>query len=148
MRRIADVTLDWLNGLRKELEGVRPLTLIGVEQDHADTLIAGRLAVPGARYRIVTTAVLVRSQRLPAGAQWRPLDEPNATLHGALETLLGSASSTDPRARLRDPRLGTQWLVRLDGQLLTNLPRSERAPSTTTARCRPMTRGRRADAWC
>jgi hypothetical protein len=118
---VAHVTLDWLNGLRKQLEGPRPLTLIGVEQDRADTLIAGRLAVPGAHYRIVTSAVLVRSQRLPAGAEWRPLEEKHATLRGALETLLASASSTDPRARLRDPKLGTQWLVRLDGQVLANL---------------------------
>jgi hypothetical protein len=125
---VARVTLDWLNTLRKQLEGLRPLTLIGVEQDRSDTLIAGRLAVPGAHYRIVTSAVLVRSQRLPAGAEWRTLDEPQATLRGALETLVDSPSRTDPRARLRDPLLGTQWLVRLDGQLLTNLTAVRASP--------------------
>lgn len=125
---VAKVTLDWLNTLRKQLEGLRPLTLIGIEQDRADTLIAGRLVVPGAHYRIVTSAVLVRSQRLPAGAEWRPLDEPQATLRGALETLVGSPSRTDPRARLRDPLLGTQWLVRLDGQLLANLTAVRASP--------------------
>jgi hypothetical protein len=118
---VARVTLDWLNALRKQLEGARPLTLIGVEQDGSDTLIAGRLAVPGAHYRIVTSAVLVRSQRLPAGADWHPLEEAHATLRGALMTLLESPAHSDPRARLRDPRFGTQWLVRLDGQLLANL---------------------------
>jgi hypothetical protein len=125
---VAKVTLDWLNTLRKQLDGLRPLTLIGVEQERSDTLIAGRLAVPGARYRIVTSAVLVRSERLPAGAEWRPLDEPQATLRGALETLVDSPSRTDPRARLRDPLLGTQWLVRLDGQLLTNLTAVRASP--------------------
>lgn len=118
---VARVTLDWLNALRKQLEGVRPLTLIGVEQDRADTLIAGRLAVPGAHYRIVTSAVLVRSQRLPPGADWEPLREPQATLRGALEKLLSERAQTDPRVRVHDPLLGTQWLVRFDGQVVANL---------------------------
>jgi hypothetical protein len=125
---IADVTLDWLNGLRKQLEGPRPLTLIGVEQDGADTLVAGRLAVPGAHYRIVTSAVLVRSQRLPGGAEWRPTGAPSATLRGAIETLFDAPSRSDPRARLHDPRLGTQWLVRLDGQVLANLTAVRASP--------------------
>jgi hypothetical protein len=118
---VADVTLDWLNVLRKELTGLRPLVLIGVEQDRADTLIAGRLAVPSARYSVVTSAVLVRSQRLPPGAEWRAVKEPYATLRGALEDLFDDSSAEDPRARLRDPRFGTQWLVRVDGQVLANL---------------------------
>jgi hypothetical protein len=118
---VADVTLDWLNNLRKILDGLRPLSLIGLEQDRADTLIAGRLAVPGAHYRIVTSAVLVRSQRLPPGAEFRPLEESGATLRGALLALLSGDSYLDPRGRLHDPRNGTQWLVRLDGQLLANL---------------------------
>jgi hypothetical protein len=117
----ARVTLDWLNALRQKLDGPRPLTLIGVEQERNDTLIAGRLAVPGARYRIVTSAVLVRSQRLPPGADFQPVEEPHATLQGALLQLLGSTSDEDPRALLRDPLRGTQWVLRLDGQLITNL---------------------------
>jgi hypothetical protein len=125
---LADVTLDWLNVLRKELTGLRPLVLIGVEQDRADTLIAGRLAVPGARYSVVTSAVLVRSQRLPPGAEWRALEEPHATLRGALADLLGEASELDPRARLFDPRFGTQWLVRIDGQVLANLTATRSSP--------------------
>lgn len=118
---VANVSLDWLGNLRKELDGLRPLTLIGVEQDKADTLIAGRLAVPGASYRIVTTAVLARSGRLPAGADFEPLQEPDASLQGALLTLLKKPTPSDPRATLSDQLLGTQWVVRFDGQLLTNL---------------------------
>jgi hypothetical protein len=125
---IADVTLDWLNALRKQLEGLRPLTLIGVEQDRADTLIAGRLAVPGAHYRIVTSAVLLRAQRVPPGADWRPLEEQHASLRGALAELLEAASEVDPRARIRDPLLGTQWLVRFDGQVLANLTAVRASP--------------------
>lgn len=118
---VASVTLDWVNALRGQLAGNWPLTLIGVEQERNDTLIAGRLAVPGAHYRIVTSAVLARSQRLPGGADWKPLSEPHATLRGALSELLAEPSQIDPRARLRDPRFGTQWLVRVDGQVLANL---------------------------
>ena len=118
---VADVTLDWLTQLRAMLGGVRPLTLIGVEQQKSDTLIAGRIAVPGAHYRVVTSAVLARSERLPPGADFEPLDEPNASLRGALITLLDDDSRLDPRVRLRDPLLGTQWVTRLDGQLFTNL---------------------------
>lgn len=125
---IADVTLDWLNILRKQLEGLRPLTLIGVEQDRADTLIAGRLAVPGAHYRIVTSAVLVRAQRVPPGAEWRPLEEERASLRGALAALLETSSDLDPRARIRDPLQGTQWLVRFDGQLLANMTAVRASP--------------------
>jgi hypothetical protein len=124
----ARVTLDWLNVLRKDLEGPRPLTLIGVEQDRGDTLIAGRLAVPGAHYRIVTSSVLVRAQRLPPGVNWQPVEKPNATLRGALETLLLDHSNEDPRARLRDPLFGTQWLVRFDGSLLANLTAVRASP--------------------
>ncbi len=118
---VASVPLAWLMQLRGMLEGERPLTLIGVEQQNLDTLIAGRLAIPGAHYRIVTTSVLARSQRLPAGAEFRPLKAPNASLRGALLTLLGTPAQRDPRSRLRDPALGTQWVTRIDGQLLTNL---------------------------
>jgi len=118
---VAKVSLEWLGTLRQQLAGPRPLTLIGVEQDKGDTLIAGRLAIPGAHYRIVTTAVLARSGRLPPGADFEPLVEPNASLRGALLTLLQSPSDRDPRDALADPLLGTQWIVRFDGQLLTNL---------------------------
>jgi len=86
----------------------------------------------------VTSAVLVRSQRLPAGATWQPLEDAHATLRGALGTLLEGEEAearasarekrTDPRARLRDPRLGSQWLVRLDGQLLANLTAVNASP--------------------
>ena len=117
----AEVTLEWLTQLRAMLGGVRPLTLFGVEQQKGDTLIAGRIAVPGAHYRIVTSAALARSQRLPTGADFRSLEEPDASLRGALLALLDAESKLDPRVRLRDPLLGTQWVARFDGQLLTNL---------------------------
>ncbi|HEX6241438.1 MAG TPA: hypothetical protein VFZ61_11110 [Polyangiales bacterium] len=125
---VARVTLDWLNALRGQLAGPRPLTLIGVEQERNDTLIAGRLAVPFARYRIVTSAVLVRAQRLPPGADWEPLEEPRASVRGALETLLEPPSSVDPRMRLHDPLLGTQWLVRMDAQVQANLTATRSSP--------------------
>jgi hypothetical protein len=125
---VARVPLDWLNALRQRLSGPRPLTLIGVDQERTDTLIAGRLAVPGARYRIVTSAVLVRSQRLPPGAEWQPLDEQGASLRAALDTLLAADSHQDPRARLHDPLQGTQWIVRIDGQLFANLTAVSASP--------------------
>jgi hypothetical protein len=118
---VAKVSLDWLKSLALQLEGLRPLTLIGVEQDRGDTLIAGRLAVPGALYRIVTTSVLARSDRIPPGAEFEPLTTSGASLRGALLRLLHKASPRDPRAALADPLLGLQWIVRFDGQLLTNL---------------------------
>lgn len=118
---VADVQIEWLNNANKLLEGLRPLVLIGTARDGNDALIAGRLAVPGARYRIVTTSVLARSGRLPAGATFSPLTEANASLRGALIAHLRVAEPGDPRSRLRDPTLGTQWVLRTDGQLLANL---------------------------
>lgn len=116
----ASVPLDWLNNLNKMLDGLRPLTLIGVTQEKGDTLIAGRVAVTGASYRIVTTSVLARSGRLPAGANWSPVNERHATLRGALLDHLAHGDN-DPRTRLRDPLLGTQWILRADGQVMANL---------------------------
>ncbi|HEY2732419.1 MAG TPA: hypothetical protein VGI70_00460, partial [Polyangiales bacterium] len=118
---VASVTLDWLAALNKKLDSPRPVALFGTTVDGSDTLIAGRLSVPGAHYRVVTTAVLARSGRLPDGATWTPLDVPNATLRGALLAHLSAANSSDPRKTLRDPADSTQWLLRTDGQLQGNL---------------------------
>lgn len=117
----ANVTLEWLAGLEGALNGLRPLALIGKLADGGEALIAGRIPIPGARYRIVTTAVLARSKRLPDGASWTPLRGAAATLRGALLDHLDEVSVTDPRARVRDPMESTQWVFRGDAQLLANL---------------------------
>ena len=117
----AAVPLDWLNELNKRLSGLRPLTLIGTSTDGGDPTIAGRLQVTGASYRIVTSAVLARSGRLPDGARWRPVDRPAASLRGALLRQLSAARSGDPRSRLHDPYESTQWILRADAGLLANL---------------------------
>jgi len=117
----ANVTLDWLGNLNKVLAGPRPLALIGTSTDHGDALIAGRIPVVGARYRIVTTAVLARSKRLPDGANWSLIDEPGATLRRALASHLDVASTVDPRNTVRDPAQSTQWVLRADGQIQANL---------------------------
>jgi hypothetical protein len=70
---------------------------------------------------VVTTSVLARSDRLPGGQVFVPLDEPNATLRGALITHLSPESSDDPRRRVENLALGTQWVLRTDGQLFGNL---------------------------
>jgi hypothetical protein len=115
------VTLDWLGNLQKTLTGLRPLVLIGAGTDHGDPVIAGRIPVTGAQYRIVTSAVLARSDRLPSGVDWSPIEQHDATLRGALIQHLEYDSKVDPRARLRDPIEGTQWLLRTDGQIQANL---------------------------
>ncbi|MET0388736.1 MAG: hypothetical protein ABW321_22380 [Polyangiales bacterium] len=117
----ASVPLDWLGNLNKILAGPRPLTLIGPTTDGTDALIAGRIPVTGALYRIVTTAVLARSGRLPGGPTWSPVRSRNATLRGALLSELLVRSTQDPRTRIHDPKLGTQWVWRTDGQVQTNL---------------------------
>jgi hypothetical protein len=118
---VADVSLDWLANLNKVLTGLRPLTLIGSGTDHGDPVIAGRVPVPGASYRIVTSAVLARSGRLPDGPAWAPLEAAAATLRGALLAHLDVATDTDPRSHLMDPAQRTQWVLRADGQLQANL---------------------------
>ena len=117
----ADVPLDWIGAASKLLEGLRPLTLVGTSKEGGDSLIAGRLPVPNARYRVVTTSVLARSGRLPGGVTFEPLDVPNASLRGALLAHLEVQDARDPRTRRRDPSLGTQWVLRTDGQLLANV---------------------------
>jgi hypothetical protein len=124
----AHVTLDWLGNLNKVLAGVRPLTLIGTATDQGDALIAGRIPVVGARYLIVTSAVLARSKRLPDGANWTPIDGPSATLRGALLAHLETAAPDDPRSRLRDPAESTQWILRADGQIQANLTAVDNPP--------------------
>jgi hypothetical protein len=123
----ASVTLDWLANLNKLLGGLRPLTLIGAGTDRGDPVIAGRIQVPGAKYRIVTSAVLARSGRLPDGASFEPVEEPGASLRGALLRQLTAAGSGDPRGRLHDPFESTQWIVRADAQLQANLTATENA---------------------
>jgi hypothetical protein len=118
---VAHVSLDWLANLNKLLTGLRPLTLIGTGSDRGDPLIAGRIPVTGALYRIVTSAVLARSGRLPDGAKWTPLEAAAATLRGALLAQLDVAAANDPRNRLLDPAQRTQWVLRADGQLQANL---------------------------
>ena len=118
---VGDVPLDWLNNVNRLLEGLRPLKLVGTGKDGNDALIAGRLPVPNARYRLVTTSVLARSGRLPGGVTYSPLSEPHASLRGALLALLEQDGRGDPRSRVLDPMLGTQWVLRTDGQFLTNI---------------------------
>jgi hypothetical protein len=118
---VASVSLDWLAALNKKLDGPRPLLLFGAEPDAGAPAIGGRIPIPGARYRIVTTAVLARSGRLPDAAGWSALDGQSATLRGALLAQLSAAHSGDPRDALPDPRDNTQWLLRTDGQLQGNL---------------------------
>ncbi|MEY4580344.1 MAG: hypothetical protein RL701_5047 [Pseudomonadota bacterium] len=118
---VANVTLDWLGNLNKVLTGLRPLTLIGSSTEAGDALIAGRLPVTGALYRVVTSAVLARSDRLPGGVSWSPVTERHATLRGALLHHLSAHSDVDPRVRVDDPMLGTQWVLRADGQVFGNL---------------------------
>lgn len=117
----ARVTLDWLGNLGKRLEGLRPLVLVGSEVDQGTPLIAGRVLVPGALYRIVTSSVLARSGRLPDGASWAPVGGRRATLRAALLAQLDVDDERDPRARIPDPAEATQWVLRTDGQLQASL---------------------------
>jgi hypothetical protein len=117
----ANVPLDWIGNLNKVLSGPRPLVLFGAGVDHGDPTIGGRVQVTGVRYRIVTTEVLARSGRLPDGPDWEALDDPNATLRGALLAHLSQPLAGDPRAFLRDPSQRTQWIGRTDGQIQGNL---------------------------
>ena len=117
----ANVSLDWLGNLNKLLGGLRPLVLIGSETDRGDPLLAGRAPVPGALYRIVTSAVLARSGRLPDKASWEPVMLPAASLRAALLRQLATPAPTDPRTRLHDPRESTQWVFRADAAVLANL---------------------------
>lgn len=117
----ANVTLDWLGNLHKTMNPLRPLVLIGESNDSGVNLIAGRIPVTGALYRVVTTAVLARSGRLPNGFDWTPVDGPNATSRSALLAHLEVDDARDPRLRLRDPVYGTQWVWRTDAQVLTNI---------------------------
>jgi hypothetical protein len=117
----ANVSLDWLGQVNRSLEGLRPLAMTDYAVDGSVTLVAGRMAVVGATYRVVTTSVLARSDRIPAGPKWQPLGGPNATLRGALLTHMSKPSDEDPRRRVEDLSLATQWVLRLDGQLLGNI---------------------------
>jgi hypothetical protein len=117
----AEVSLDWLTALNKRLDGPRPLALFGAEPVDGSPAFGGRTPVPGAFYRIVTSAVLARSGRLPDGADWSALKGRGADLGGALLSHLSVARSGDPRSAFRDPRTRTQWLLRADGQLQGNL---------------------------
>jgi hypothetical protein len=65
--------------------------------------------------------VLARSGRLPDGANWWLIDEPGATLRGAVLSHLAVPAPGDPRSRLRDPAESTQWVLRADGQIQANL---------------------------
>jgi len=116
----ANVTLDWLGQVSRSLDGLRPLAMTDYSVDGKITFVAGREAVVGATYRVVTTSVLARSDRIPGGLEWKPLDGPNATLRGALLTHLSKPSDEDPRRRVEDLSLATQWVLRTDGQLLGN----------------------------
>lgn len=117
----ANVTLDWLGQLSRNVDGLRPLHLTNYSVDGKFVFVAGREAVVGATYRVVTTSVLARSDRLPGGAVFQPLNEPDATLRGALLTHLNQQSAEDPRRRVENLALGTQWVLRTDGQLFGNL---------------------------
>jgi hypothetical protein len=123
----ASVSLDWLGNLNQLLGGLRPLTLIGAGTERGDPMIAGRLQVTGALYRIVTSAVLARSGRLPDGAKWQPVDAPAASLRRALLRQLAAATSGDPRSRLHDPIESTQWVLRADAGLQANLTATKNA---------------------
>jgi hypothetical protein len=118
---VADVSLDWLTALNKRLDGPRPLALFGAEPDDGAPAFGGRAPVPGAFYRIVTSAVLARSGRLPDGADWSALDLRDASLRRAMLSHLSAARSGDPRGAFLDPGERTQWLLRADGQLQGNL---------------------------
>ena len=117
----ANVTLDWLAQVNRSLESLRPLAMTDYSVDGKVTLVAGREAVVGATYRVVTTSVLARSDRIPGGAEFRPLKGPNATLRGALLTHMSKPSDEDPRRRVEDLALATQWVLRTDGHLFGNL---------------------------
>jgi hypothetical protein len=117
----ANVSLDWLGQVSRSLDGLRPLAMTDYAVDGNVTLVAGRMAVVGASYRVVTTSVLARSDRIPGGPAWRPLEGPNATLRGALLTHMATPSDDDPRRRVEDLSLATQWVLRIDGQLFGNL---------------------------
>jgi len=116
----ANVTLDWLAQVSRSLEGLRPLAMTDYSVDGKVTFVAGREAVVGATYRVVTTSVLARSDRIPGGVEFKALARPNATLRGALLTHLSKPSDEDPRRRVEDLSLATQWVLRLDGQVLGN----------------------------
>lgn len=117
----ANVTLDWLAQVSRSMEGLRPLAMTGYMVDGKVTLVAGREAVVGASYRVVTTSVLARSDRIPGGVEFRPLKGPNATLRGALLAHMSQPSDEDPRRRVEDLALATQWVMRTDGHLFGNL---------------------------
>jgi hypothetical protein len=118
----ASVTLDWLASLQSRLLGLRPLALVGSEvAEGGATLIAGRVPMSGAKYHIVTSAVLARSGRLPDGASWAPVRSPYATLRGALIAQLDVADPSDPRTRVADPVQATQWVLRNDALVQVNI---------------------------
>jgi hypothetical protein len=118
---VADVTLDWLADLNRRLaDGLRPLTLVGAGVDNGVPLVAGRIPVIGASYRIVTSSVLARSGRMPDAA-WTLLRHRSASLRGALLRQLEVDAGSDPHTRLRDPQLARQWVLRADGQVQINL---------------------------
>jgi hypothetical protein len=116
----AEVGLDWLSKLPSLLAGPRALQIAGISIRDGNPQIAGRDPVVGASYRVVTTAVLARSGRLPAGAQFEPMPEPSATLRGVLLAHL-DASSGDPRTAFRDPAERVEWILRSEGELKGNL---------------------------
>jgi hypothetical protein len=117
----ASVTLEWLASLESRPAGLRPLALIGTEIDQGVRLIAGRVPMPGAKYRIVTSTVLARSGRLPDGAAWHAVGSPDATLRGALIAQLDVADPSDPRTRVADPVQASQWVLRSDGLVQANI---------------------------
>ena len=118
---VANVERGWIDRLLKQQALKRPLHMTGVAVDNGNQLIAGRPPMPDALYRVVTTSAIVRSGRLPDGADWSPVHSPHATVRGALLALLATRDERDPRERLFDPRSGTQWLFRADGELRTNV---------------------------
>jgi hypothetical protein len=117
----ASVPLEWLASLQGRLQGLRPLALIGTEVVDGVSLIAGRVPMAGAMYRIVTSTVLARSGRLPDGASWVAVRSPDATLRGALTAQLDVADASDPRTRVADPVQATQWVLRSDGLVQVNI---------------------------
>ncbi len=123
------VPIAWLQELRARAEGLQPVDVLGLDGEGSDMLVASRPAVPDARYRVVTTAVLARSGRLPAGADWSPIttDGRRATLRGALLAFLERAVGGDPRDHLLDPADGTEWVYRANGDATLNLAAASNA---------------------
>ncbi|MBS2022337.1 MAG: 5'-nucleotidase C-terminal domain-containing protein [Deltaproteobacteria bacterium] len=108
---IAQVTGEWLQA-RAATAASRELLLLGV--DRAGKQVAGRPLEARARYQVVTSRFLARggNAALPAGPEWRPLDD--ASLRGALLSLLERSSILDPRDAVPDPVDAVAWTFRPD----------------------------------